>query len=39
MLRKRLQQFDPIVALTVVLVVAALIALYLTVFAGTATSV
>jgi hypothetical protein len=37
MLRKRLQQLDPIMALTVVLVVAALIALYVTVFAGTAT--
>jgi hypothetical protein len=36
--RKRLQHFDPIVALTVVLVVAALVALYLTVFVGTAAS-
>ena len=34
MFRKRLQRLDPIMALTVVLVVAALIALYLTVFTG-----
>jgi hypothetical protein len=35
MLRKRLQAVDPIMALTAVLVVAAVVAVYITVFAGT----
>ena len=36
MIRKRLQQVDPIVALTIFLVAAAAVALYVTVFAATA---
>lgn len=35
MLWKRLQQVDPIMALTVVLVAAAVVAVYVTVFAST----